>query len=83
MHINIFLEGFMVGAIVALVGIFAWAIWYDKKSNLMDKENVTVEDCLDMYHMKGKHAIINDGKVIGFQQEEIPTQTSNPSGDNE
>lgn len=45
-------------------------------------ESVTLLDCL-LYAAQGLRAIINDGKVIGFEQEEIPTQTANPSGDNE
>lgn len=47
----------------------------------MNLETVTIGDCIDMYEKKGKSAIISDGKLIGFQQEEIPTQTANPSGD--
>lgn len=46
----------------------------------MNLQTITISDCLDMYYMKGQVTIINDGKVIGFQ-EEIPTQTANPSGD--
>lgn len=42
--------------------------------------SVTVEDCVENYYRNHKITIINDGKVIGFQ-EEIPTQTANPSGD--
>lgn len=41
----------------------------------------TIQDCIDKYEKEGMATIINDGKVIGFQQEEIPTQTANPSGD--
>ena len=47
----------------------------------MNLETITLQDCLDNYNFKGKCAIINDGKLIGFQ-EEIPTQTANPSGIN-
>lgn len=47
----------------------------------MNLQTVTVGDCLDMYDKKGQSTIINDGKVIGFQQE-IPTQTANHGGDN-
>lgn len=47
----------------------------------MNLEAVTLQDCLDNYNFKGQCAILNDGKIIGFQQEEIPTQTANPSGD--
>lgn len=43
--------------------------------------NGTMEYYLNKYLAEGKAAIINDGKLIGFQQEEIPTQTANPSGD--
>ena len=46
----------------------------------MNLETITLQDCLDNYNFKGKCAIINDGKLIGFQ-EEIPTQTANPGGD--
>ena len=35
----------------------------------MELENVTIQDCIDMYVMKGKVTIINDGKVEGFVSE--------------
>lgn len=47
----------------------------------MNLETETIGDCLDNYNFKGQAAILNDGKIIGFKQEEIPTQTANPSGD--
>lgn len=47
----------------------------------MNLETIDIQDCIDNYNSKGKCAILNDGKLIGFQQEEIPTQTANPSGD--
>ena len=47
----------------------------------MNLQTVSMQDCLDNYNFKGHAAILNDGKLIGFQQEEIPTQTANPSGD--
>lgn len=47
----------------------------------MNKEKSTLQECIDIYKSEGKSSIINDGKLIGFQQEEIPTQTANPSGD--
>lgn len=43
--------------------------------------NGTLEYYLNKYLAEGSAAIINDGKVIGCKQEEIPTQTANPSGD--
>lgn len=47
----------------------------------MNLETATLQNCLDNYNFKGQAAILNAGKLIGFQQEEIPTQTANPSGD--
>lgn len=47
----------------------------------MNLETVSLQDCLDNYNFKSQSAILNDGKLIGFQQEEIPAQTANPSGD--
>lgn len=47
----------------------------------MNLSVITIQDCLENYRFKGESTIINDGKVIGFQQKEIPTQTANPSGD--
>lgn len=42
--------------------------------------NLTIDDCLKMKE-RGIEIIISNGNIIGFQQEEIPTQTANPSGD--
>lgn len=36
----------------------------------MNLENVTIQDCIDMYEKKDKAVVINDGKVIGFISEE-------------
>lgn len=47
----------------------------------MNLQKVTLQYCLDTYEIEGRKAIIIDGNLIGFQQEEIPTQTANPSGD--
>lgn len=52
----------------------------ERRENL-NLQTVSLEDCLDNYKFKDKRAIINDGKLIGFKKEEIPTQTANPSGD--
>lgn len=32
----------------------------------MELENVTIQDCIDMYEKESKVVIINDGNVIGF-----------------
>lgn len=34
----------------------------------MNMENITLEDCLENYERKGKTTIINDGKVVGFEE---------------
>lgn len=47
----------------------------------MNLEAITIQDCIDMYDLKNQAVILNDGKVIGFTEKEIPTQTANPSGD--
>lgn len=47
----------------------------------MNLEVATIQDCIDMYDLKNQAVILNDGKVIGFTEKEIPTQTANPSGD--
>lgn len=39
----------------------------------MDKINfevITIEDCLEMYQKKNKCVILNDGRVLGFQEED-------------
>lgn len=36
----------------------------------MNMENITVQDCIDMYEKKGQAAVINDGQVLGFEQVE-------------
>ena len=36
----------------------------------MNLETVTIEDCLDAYEKRGMTAIINDGKLLGFNEKE-------------
>ena len=38
-------------------------------NQIMELDNITIQDCIDMYNMKNMIAIINDGKVIGFGKE--------------
>lgn len=52
-----------------------------RKEGNMNLEKVTVQDCIDMCDMKNQAVVLNDRKVIGFTEKEIPTQTANPSGD--
>lgn len=46
----------------------------------MNLQKATLQYCLDTYEIEGRTAIISNGELLGFQ-EEIPTQTANPSGD--
>lgn len=33
----------------------------------MNMENITVQDCIDMYEKKGQATVINDGEVKDFE----------------
>lgn len=35
----------------------------------MNTTEITVQDCIDMYEKKGEAAILNDGEVKGFIEE--------------
>lgn len=37
----------------------------------MNTENITIQDCIEMYMMKGYHTIIENGCVVGFRKEGI------------
>lgn len=39
----------------------------------MDLTRMTVQDCIELYEMKNVTIEINDGKVVGFEHENIPT----------
>ena len=34
-----------------------------------DASKVTIDDCMDMFEKRGQAAIINDGKLLGFEKE--------------
>lgn len=55
--------------------------FFDWEIEELPKDLVELRDCINMFFAFGKSTILNDGKIIGFQQEKIPTQTANPSGD--
>lgn len=45
----------------------------------MNKEIISIQDCLDMYEKKGQSVILNDGKVVRFIKEKrniFPTAKS-------
>lgn len=37
---------------------------------MINLDAITIEDCIEMYVMKGMHAIIISGKVVGFKKED-------------
>lgn len=37
----------------------------------MNWDKVTLEDCIEMCEKKGKSATVNDGHIIGFEQEQV------------
>lgn len=42
----------------------------------MNLEEITVQDCIDMYEKKRRYAIIENGKVTGFRNEKDATTDS-------
>ena len=36
---------------------------------VIELENVTLEDCIDLYEMKSTYTIINDGHITDFVKE--------------
>lgn len=39
---------------------------HSKGGRMTNLEAVTVQDCIDLYRMKGKCTVINDGRILGF-----------------
>ena len=37
--------------------------------NMIELDNVTLEDCIDLYEKKNVTTIINDGRIINFIKE--------------
>ena len=37
---------------------------------VIELDSVTLEDCIDLYEKKGITTVINDGRVINFEQGE-------------
>lgn len=38
-------------------------------SKIIELDNVTLEDCIDLYEKKNMITIINDGRIINFEKE--------------
>lgn len=36
----------------------------------MNREKITIQDCIEMQEMKNQSVILNDGKVMGFEDDE-------------
>ena len=37
---------------------------------MINLDAVTIQDCLDLYIMKNRYTVCNDGKIIGFVSDE-------------
>lgn len=35
---------------------------------VIELDNVTLEDCVELFEKRGKHTIINDGRIIGWEE---------------
>ena len=38
--------------------------------NIIELDNITLEDCIDLYEKKNMYTIINDGRIINLVKEE-------------
>ena len=38
-------------------------------NNVIELDEVTLEDCIDLYKKKNVRTVINDGKIINFEKE--------------
>lgn len=38
-------------------------------SKIIELDNVTIQDCCELYEYKGIATIINDGRVVNFEKE--------------
>ena len=39
-------------------------------SNIIELDNITLQDCEDMYRMKNMRTVIDDGRIVNFEKEE-------------
>lgn len=40
-----------------------------KYEDILELDNVTLDDCVELYEKKGMYTILNDGMVINFVKE--------------
>lgn len=38
-------------------------------NNIIELDNVTIQDCIELYNMKNVKTIINDGHIVTFLEE--------------
>lgn len=76
MYIEPFWCGVFATIIVEILAFIMYVIYVVitsmKKSTTrgikMNMEEITLDDCLDNFEKKNKTTIINDGKVVGFEE---------------
>lgn len=39
-------------------------------NSILEMDNITLQDCTDMYRLKDMRAVIEDGKIVNFVKEE-------------
>lgn len=39
-------------------------------SKVIELDNVTLEDCVDLFEKRNTHTVINDGKIVNFEKEQ-------------
>ena len=39
-------------------------------NSILEMDNITLQDCTDMYRLKDMSAVIEDGKIVNFVKEE-------------
>lgn len=39
-------------------------------NNIIELDNITLQDCEDMYRMKNMRTVIDDGRIVNFEKEE-------------
>ena len=72
MYIEPFWCGVFATIIVEILAFIMYVIYVVitsmKKGTKMNMEEITPDDCLDNFEKKNKATIINDGKVVGFEE---------------
>ena len=48
---------------------------------MMNKKEITIQDCIDMYYKKRQAVILENGQVTGFVKEDKPSENGESYGD--